>query len=122
MQFSSGPIPPPEVLEGINRVVPGAAEQIVAEAMRNGAHRRTLEQRVILGAEIRSSRGQWMALTVAMAGFVTAIVLALAGDPVVGGLFAGGTLASLVSVFIYGSSQQSRERRQRAETLGQPPQ
>ncbi len=87
--------------------------------MRNGAHRRKLEEMVITGDETRSHRGQWMALTVALAGFVTAVALAIVGSAVVGGLFGGSTLASLVGIFIYGNAQQRRERREKAQGLGE---
>ncbi len=56
-----------------------------------------------------------MALVVSLAGFATAIALAVVGSAVVGGLFGGTTLASLVGIFIYGSRQQRRERQEKAE-------
>lgn len=115
----TGPIPPPEALEGIEHVVPGAATRIVDEAMRNGAHRREMERIVVTGNEQRSRRGQWMALVVSAMGFGSAITVATAAHtPVAGVGLAGGTLATLVSIFIYGSTQQRRERRQQAESVG----
>lgn len=42
-QSFQGPIPPPAVLEGYERVVPGAAERILRMAEQEALHRRALE-------------------------------------------------------------------------------
>jgi uncharacterized membrane protein len=105
-------------LRGIEDVCPGAAGEIIAEAMRNGAHRRSLEVDMLRGSETRANRGQWMALAVTFGGFATSTVLAIVGAPGVGGVLAGGTLLGLVGIFAYGSAQQKHEREAALNQMG----
>lgn len=91
---------------------------MVDEALRNGEHRRALESEMMKGAEKRANRGQWMALAVTFGVFVTSFLLAVIGSPTIGGVLAGGTLVSLVGIFVYGSTQQRLERQFKLETLG----
>lgn len=50
----SGPIPPPEIIGGYEKIVPGSAERIIAMAERQAAHRQEMERRMI-SAESRDS-------------------------------------------------------------------
>lgn len=43
----SGAVPPPEVLRGINDIVPGAAERLIKLAEDESLHRRSLEQKAL---------------------------------------------------------------------------
>jgi uncharacterized membrane protein len=46
-QTFSGPIPPPTLLAEYNKVVPNAAERILAMAEKQSEHRQFLEKKVI---------------------------------------------------------------------------
>lgn len=56
----SGPLPPPEVLENYDRIVPGAAKKIIAMALRQSRHRQELERKVIESDMRRSRDGLWV--------------------------------------------------------------
>ncbi len=44
--YHEGPFPHPEILEGMDKIVPGAAERIIKMAEDESAHRRAIENRV----------------------------------------------------------------------------
>jgi uncharacterized membrane protein len=107
-QFShfSGPLPPPETLARYEQVLPGAADRIFKMAESQSSHRQALEANTI-GQQVRQSgRGQLYALFVSLALIGGAVWLSLAGHPIVGGLFGGGTLIGTVTVFITGKRVQ----------------
>lgn len=43
----SGPLPPPEWMDGYERIMPGSGAQIMAMAMREQGHRRKMESRAL---------------------------------------------------------------------------
>ena len=47
----SGPIPPPTVLEGYERIIPGAAERILAMAEADAKHQRDIELAALQAAD-----------------------------------------------------------------------
>lgn len=107
----SGPLPPPIVLEQYDKVVPGAAERILKMAEDQSAHRRSLEQKVISSDVLNAKLGM-------IFGFIIGLVAILAGVYIVvinkenqGYFLSLGTIAALVSVFIYGR----RKKEQRLE-------
>lgn len=102
------PYPPAEYLAELERLVPGAAERLMDQADTQAAHRRTLESRVVNGAEARADRGQWMGLAVAVLFLVGSLIVILAGHPIVGGILATIDLVALVSLFVLGRTTQAR--------------
>lgn len=58
--FYSGPIPLPGLLKGYDDIVPGAAKQILSNAMDQAQHRRRLESLTIEGNERRSDGGLYI--------------------------------------------------------------
>ena len=53
----SGPLPPPGVLEGYERVLPGSAERIFTMAEKQLEHRLHLEKVVVEGGSKRADMG-----------------------------------------------------------------
>lgn len=109
-QSFSGPLPPPDVLKKFDEVVPGAAERIIKMAEEQSAHRKDLERKVIESDIARSKWGQALGFFIAIAGLTVSAVIAIYGSSIAGGIIGVGTLASLVGVFMYGSSTRSKER------------
>jgi uncharacterized membrane protein len=96
-----GPIPPPEILEGYERVLPGLADRIMTMAETQSAHRHGLERGVILFDKIKSVIGLCFAFLIVIAGFGAAVYLALHGQAVTAGIFTVGPLATIAGIFIY---------------------
>ena len=111
----SGPIPPPQILADYNQIVPGSANRIIAMAEKQADHRRRLETQVI-SSDITNSRvGLFCGLAIGVGGLVAATVIAIYGNPQAGVGMGLVTLASLVSVFVYGSRLRVKERQVKGE-------
>lgn len=109
-QIFSGPLPYPEILKKFDEVVPGAAERIIKMAEDQSIHRKELEKKVINSDIARSKWGQILGFVISVIGLLAAALIAIYGNAVAGGIIGVGTLASLVSVFMYGSRVRSKER------------
>jgi len=94
-----GPLPKPEDFGGYESILPGAADRILKMAEQQSIHRQKLEQSVIIFALILGLSYLFAGMYVTIKGYDwKGIALGIGG------------LASLVGVFIYGSSQKKRER------------
>ena len=116
MQAFSGPLPHPEILKKFDEVVPGAAERIIKMAEEQSSHRKELEKRVIDSDISRSKWGQILGFTIAIVGLIVAAFVAIYGNAIAGGIIGVGTLASLVGVFMYGSTTRSKEREEKSKS------
>src|SRR3989338_5638440 len=112
-QSFSGPLPPPEVLQKFEEVVPGSADRIIKMAEGQFAHRIDLEKKVISSDIQQSKYGQILGFVIAIAGLLVAMVVTIQGYQAAGSIIGGATLASLVGVFMYGSKVRSEERKQK---------
>ena len=61
-----GPIPPPQVLQQYNSIVPGAAERILLMAEKQSDHRMDLEKRVVYSNVKKSYVGMGLATVIAL--------------------------------------------------------
>ncbi len=109
-----GPLPPPDILKRFDDVVPGAAERIIKMAEEQFAHRVSLEKKVIDSDISRSKWGQILGFLIAVVGLGVACLITIYGNPLAGTIIGGGTLASLVGVFMYGSRIRSKERERKS--------
>ncbi|HGS5470506.1 TPA: DUF2335 domain-containing protein [Vibrio diabolicus] len=101
-QQYSGPLPPPSMLEGYERVKYGFAERIVSMAEREQEHRHQLETRGVQGAIDKDKRSQNYALSIVL--FLASLCGALifAGHDIAGSVLGGTTLVGTVALFITG--------------------
>ncbi|MBI2551871.1 DUF2335 domain-containing protein [Candidatus Uhrbacteria bacterium] len=111
-----GPLPKPQDFEYYERVLPGAAQRILAMAEQQSMHRRKQENRVILGDLIKSAVGLLFGFLIGMASIIGGIWLVYQGKSVTGGFISFTGVAALTSVFVYGSQQRRREREERRIT------
>ena len=63
-----GPIPPPEILAGYEKALPGGADRILAMAATQQKHRHGMESKVLDSHIARSQQGLWCGLVVAIGG------------------------------------------------------
>ena len=104
----SGPLPHPRILEEYERIVPGAAERIIAMAEKEQTQRHSLESRTAI---VESRLGTWglvFAFVLAMVLLTGAIWLISRGYSLEGGLLAGVDLITLSAIFIYGRATRDR--------------
>ena len=105
----SGPLPLPEILEGYNRVVPGAAERILAMAEADAKHQREMESAALTAEDAYTKRGQLLGFILAIFALSTALAALYLGSPTVAGVIGGTTVVGLVSVFVIGRLTGSSE-------------
>ena len=96
----SGPIPPPEVLQGYETVQQGFAERILKMAEKQQDHRMSCEDKIVTESTSQSKRGQIIGCIIAILFLAGSVLLGLEGHDVLAGVIGGGTLISLVTVFV----------------------
>jgi len=110
------PLPPPRMLEQYEHVLPGSADRLIKRMEAQSEHRHGLENRKI-DADIKSEkRGQVFAFILAGLAIIGSFYLIATGKDRLGiGTFIT-TFAGLISVFVVGKINQSRQlARKRAE-------
>lgn len=113
----SGPIPPPDLLKGFEEVLPGLADRIVRMAETQATHRQDLEASVVKAEINRGYLGMASGLVVAMTAIIMGGVLMSQGHIAPGGLLTGGTLATLVGVFVHGWKERRKEREEKSRIM-----
>lgn len=99
----SGPLPPPEVLNGYNESVKDGAERIVKMAENQANHRISIESYSIKEELKQSSRGQLFGFVLGFLGLGLATLLAILGHDTIAGIFGATTIVGLVTVFVVGT-------------------
>lgn len=103
-----GPLPDSESLVEYNSVIPNGADRIMNMAEKQQQHRISIESKVIKSQSIQSFLGQIFGLIIGLVGIISGTYLASIGATTVGGIIAGGTVVSLVSVFVIGKKSQNK--------------
>lgn len=109
----SAPLPHPSELEGYERVLPGAAERILALTESQSNHRQVLEKKALSIESTNSLLGIISGLVIGVAGLSIAGFCIYTGHDTAGATLGGTTLGSLVWTFIYGTRQRRIEREQK---------
>lgn len=102
----SGPIPHPELLQKYETIHPGFAERFVSMAERQLDHRIECENKVVNGSLAESKRGQNYGLIVSLLFLAASVFLGFYGHDWLAGILGGGTLVSLVTIFVIGKKKQ----------------
>lgn len=113
----SGPLPPPEWLRQYEGVLPGIADRMMAlveSEVSNqhdaSAHHRQMQERVVSAGITMAKRGQVVAALLGFSFLVAAVVLALAGNPLLGGVIGIVDLLGIVVSFALGLSRKGTEQ------------
>ena len=91
-----GPLPLPEILDEYDRVLPGAAQEIMNMALREQQHRHSMEN----SQRVYPFLGLGSGLIAFLSCVAGAIYLALSGQPVVAGLLVGAPLIGAIGWFV----------------------
>ena len=114
-------LPPPEILQKYNSVVPGLADRIVAQAEKQTFHRISLEKKLLTSNIWKSFLGLVFGFLISSLGIGGGLYLTSVGFNVIGIIFSSATLVSLVTSFIYGSQyrkNQSSTNRNAGNSIG----
>ena len=104
-----GPIPPPQILAGYEKLLPGSADRILCMAEKETAHRQIMETKAI-DAEIEGlrneakdiKRGQICGLIIGITALLSGTYTSITGYPWAGSFIGAGGVIGLVSAFIVG--------------------
>jgi uncharacterized membrane protein len=111
----SGPLPSPETLRQYDLVVPGMAKALVGEWAAQGAHRRALEEAVVMSNVRQANRAQWLAFILALAVLIVGVVFMAADHAREGAGLIAAVLVGLVTVFLTGKHQQTKDLERKQE-------
>ena len=109
----SGPIPRPEDFAGYEKVLPGAADRILAMAEKQSEHRQSLEKAAVYSGVENSKRGQRFAFIIALVIIVSGVFLISIDKDTTGFIMVVGSIGSLIGVFIYGRRSEIKERKEK---------
>ena len=116
MSFA-GPLPPPVVLEHFERILPGAANRILAYAEDQLRHRRLIETRLLQAKTRAMSRGQWLGFTVVLVGMGIGAWLVRNGYGIYGFGSILAPLTATAALFVLSRRRQGRERAEKRASL-----
>lgn len=95
-----GPLPPAEEFARYEQVCPGAADRIIAMAENQSRHRQAIENKSIEMTSRDSLLGLIFAFVFALATLVAGVWLVIQEHPVVGTIFGGVGLGTVVTSFM----------------------
>ncbi len=111
----SGPIPPPDILQGYEVICTGAADRIILMAEKQEKHRHEMEKRGQKGLFISEYLGAIFAFLVCVLAIGGAVFCIIKGHSITGTIIGSFPLASVVYYFVLGrgsySSKSSRNDR-----------
>jgi uncharacterized membrane protein len=113
--ISSDKLPPPEILQKYESIMPGLAKILVDKANLQTRHRIDIERRTVISNIIKSTAGLIFGFLIGIFGLGGGFYLTTKGYNVVGFIFTSSTLVTLVMTFIYGSQSRRNERQKIGE-------
>jgi uncharacterized membrane protein len=108
------PLPPPEVLEKYDQILPGSTERFLRLAEGEALHRRGIERWLVRGGVIQSYLGLLCGFALGAFGLYVAWQLGIQGHTWEASIIAVLDITSLVSVFVLGVRAQ-RKAQQKAQ-------
>lgn len=115
-QLSEGPLPPPDILEAYDRVVPNGADRIMALAERQSQHRQDMEAKVIDGNVWAQRFGVIATFTLTFTAMILGALLVFLGkNAYFGSLLSFAGLGGALISRILGRKAQDRERQKKSE-------
>lgn len=96
----SGPLPPPQILQAYQSILPRAPERIIKMAEEQASHRREIEKKIV-GSDIKRVKlGQIFGFIISILGISSATICALVGQPFPASIIGSGGIITLVSLFV----------------------
>ena len=106
----SGPIPPPNIISGYEKILPGAADRILTMAEKQSDHRQQMEKKMIEAEARDGLLGILSGFALGMGCVIAAIVMAIV-YPKSAGVISGAVLGSAGVASIAGTAIKSTRRK-----------
>ena len=110
-----GPLPPPDILEGYEKILPGASERILKMAEKQQDHRICMEATIIGSQTKQSGRGQKIGAFLAFFFGLIAFFLGYFGHDVLAGTIGSTTIISLAVIFVLNKEPNQEENPKESE-------
>jgi uncharacterized membrane protein len=107
----SGPLPPPEMLNEYNHIVPDGANRIMLMAEKQIDHRMALEKKTVESQLWQSGAGQWIGFIITIIVLFMGFYLTILGHSGVGITMITTTLLGLVSIFVLGKKSSGSDKK-----------
>ncbi len=113
----SGPVPPPEIMEKLESLLPGAADRVLAMAekdqqslhkMRDQAHSFAIQK--IKNTHFERILSLWMAFVISLSFAALGTFLIFTGHEFAGGTLIGATMIGIVTSFLGKQIKKSPEK------------
>lgn len=104
-----GPIPSPSIFKEYESTLPGSADRILKMAESQQSHRIELEKSAINSQMKQGERGQFFGFVIFLFCIALTIVFILFDMKTFAGIFATGTMAVLVGLFIHGKVEIKKD-------------
>ncbi|WP_446786960.1 DUF2335 domain-containing protein [Macellibacteroides fermentans] len=105
-----GPLPPPEILNGYESVLPGASERILKMAEKQQEHRIDVERMIVDRQTKQSGFGQIWGGCLAVLFGVIACILGYTGHDWLAGIIATSTIIGLATIFVLNRKAKESEK------------
>ncbi len=100
----SGPIPPPSIIEGYERIVPGSADRIITMAEKQSEHRQNMESKMVAAESRDGLLGVIFAFLLGIGCIIAAVVMVYLvpqnAGAIAGALLGVTGIGSITSSFI----------------------
>lgn len=120
-KYHSGPLPPAEELEHLERILPGAANRVFEMAEREQQHRHIMGETIVTKEFALRGRGQWLAISAISLLLAAVGYLAYLGDTISAAGLGVATIVGVVGAFVTGKHIESRSE-EAAEAPPEKPQ
>ena len=111
----SGPVPPPEILQAYNKVMPDGAERILSMAERQSLHRQELEKIIVKGNSRHQAWGISAAFLLSIVTIAVGVFLIYNDKDASGLAIIIADLVALAGVFVYARQTQQKERSEKSQ-------
>lgn len=114
-QLFQGPIPPPNIMEAYDRILPGSADRILKLTEQQFEHRIAIENKVIDSKIISERRGTLLGFSLAVFIILASVILILKDKDIAGLAGIIITVTSLLLAFMYGKKSNIKELENKKE-------
>ena len=109
----SGPLPPPEVIAGYERALPGSADRIIRMAEREQEHRHRKNERELILRGRATFLGQVFGFLIGISGTLGGVFLVFHDKSIGGFSVFFVSLATLAGIYVYGKREQAKNSAQK---------
>ena len=113
----SGPLPPPDMLQRYNEIIPNGADRVMTMAENQSKHRERIEEAVIQSNVKGQARGTTYGFIMGMTGLLGGMFLIYSGHGAAGITAFLSSIGGLASVFLVGRKKGERELSQKSSNL-----